>query len=184
MKIFQKIKLPIFILIIALLGGISGSQNSSKLFRRVFLPILIFLYSYISLSQSIGYIQSLWSITILSMIGSLSIGYGIPSQTDDGSAFGAFWYKLLGQNEVLANVFTRSTLALGLMVNLLAIPFLTQNWGVYLIGCLIILIGQAYCSWQPWPSYNCTWKGKQFNLLYSDMVNYGCLGLAILIMVK
>jgi len=104
MKILQKIKLPIFILIIALLGGISGSQNSSKLFRRVFLPILIFLYSYISLSQSIGYIQSLWSITILSMIGVLSIGYGIPSIDDEGSAIGAFYYRLFNKNRVLANV--------------------------------------------------------------------------------
>ena len=147
MKILQKIKLPFFLLIPALLGGISGSQNSSKLFRRVFLPILIFLYSYISLSQSIGYIQSLWSITILSMIGILSIGYGIPDDgyetnpnLDEGSAIGAFYYRLFNKNRVLANVFTRSTIAIGLMLNLISIPLLSGEIGVYLLGCLSILI--------------------------------------------
>lgn len=184
MKILQKIKLPIFILIIALLGGISGSQNSSKLFRRVFLPILIFLYSYISLSQSIGYIQSLWSITILSMIGVLSIGYGIPSIDDEGSAIGAFYYRLFNKNRVVANVFTRSTIAIGLMLNLLSIPLLTGKIGVYLLGCLNILIGQAYFSWQGWGSYDFKLNGKEMNLLYSDLLNYGCLGLGIWIMVR
>lgn len=40
----------------------------------------------------------------------LTIGYGIPDESDEGSALGRFWMKAFHNDTTLANIFTRGTI--------------------------------------------------------------------------
>jgi len=113
------------------------------------------------------------------MMGTFSMGYGIPDSTDDGSSIGRFWYNLFNRNELWANVFTRGTIALMVNISLISIPILKGNWITYCIGCLFIGLVYTVCSWR---DLGGIWvKGKY--LLLPDIIVYGTIGLITSIMV-
>jgi len=56
-----------------IMGSLSGSDNSSKIYRRIFIPLLI-------ISQAYYKTDSILVLSIFSMIFPLSLGYGIPSK--------------------------------------------------------------------------------------------------------
>jgi hypothetical protein len=88
----------------------SASKYNYKLWRRLLVPALACLAVYL-----VTHNWHIW-LSLPLAFGILSIGYGIPDSTDEGSALGKFWYKV---SEQYANILTRSSIYI-----LLALSFL------------------------------------------------------------
>lgn len=98
----------------AVLWAIGGASFGKKIVRRLGVPILL-------VSSSIFGGNTWWGLLSIPLaFGVLSIGYGIPDSSDEGSALGRFWYKI---SPKYANVLTRGTIAM-----LLAIAFSLVWW--------------------------------------------------------
>ena len=67
-----------------IMGAMGGADKSSKSMRRIFIPFALTGYAFIQL-------EHILIITIMSLAGVLSLGYGIPDETDEGSFLGRFW---------------------------------------------------------------------------------------------
>lgn len=121
-------------IITAILGALGGADKIPKAIRRVLIPLLITIIALV-------FIKNLWVISILSMIGVLSIGYGIPDDYshDEGSFLGRFYYKLFN-DETLSNIGVRGTIGLLLGISLLSIPILTGIWIKWIIGTFGIIL--------------------------------------------
>ncbi len=90
------------------LWALSG-YGYSKTLRRLLCPALAcFAVSYVTASATV------W-IALPLAFGLLSLGYGIPDSTDEGSTLGRFWLNLTG-NETIANVLTRGIIYVGLFL--------------------------------------------------------------------
>jgi len=75
-------------LIGGILGAFGGADNTSKLWRRLGLPILISVLAFIVIKQ--------WYVlSIMSLYAVLTIGYGLPCSYsgDEGSPLGKFFYN-------------------------------------------------------------------------------------------
>jgi len=148
----------------AVLGALGGAENSNKSFRRVLIPLILTGFAYLNT-------QSILVLTIMSMCGALSIGYGIPDSTDEGSALGRFWFNLFKKNEILANIFTRGTIGLLIGLSLISVSIINQSWLFYGIGCIGIILTNSLISWQNWGQY--TLFNRKLN--WSDTVNWGVI---------
>ena len=156
-------------LIGAYLGALGG--QGVKEWRRVVLPIIFSIIGALSL-------WSYWGILLGTFGIWVAIGYGIPSGTDSGSTLGRFWYNLLNQNHHLADIFTRGTIGFGMCLTGLVCPILKQNWIMYALGCLLIMVGQTVFSYRGWGEVNIFGN----NLLVSDLINYGLIFTGYLLM--
>ncbi len=172
-------------LIGAYLGSLGG--QGVKEWRRVVLPIIFSIIGVISL-------QSYWGILLGTFGIWVSIGYGIPDYNsgkvienykleeilnqDEGSFLGRFWYKIFNYNHFLADIFTRGTVGFGMCLTGLVCPILKENWLMYAIGCLLIMIGQTVFSYRGWGEVKVFGK----NLLVSDLWNYGFIFIGYLLM--
>ncbi len=176
-----KYLLPFLGSFLATLGG-----QGVKELRRVVLPIILSIVGAISL-------QSYWGILMGTVGISFAIGYGIPSYSfgsvvtgkiiiaeihDEGSALGKFWYNLLNYNHSLADIFTRGSVGILQCMSGLVCPILKENWLMYFIGCAFIMIGQTVFSYRGWGFI--PFRGKE--LLYSDLLNYGCIFIGYFLM--
>jgi hypothetical protein len=128
------------------LGAIGGSGNKGA--RRVGIPVILAGYAY-------SRVENIYVVTICSMIGALSCGYGIPDENyltdptkDKGSALGRFYYKLFKGNHVLADIFTRGTVGVLIALSLISIPILKDNWIIYGVCSLGIILTNALLSWR------------------------------------
>jgi hypothetical protein len=176
--LFSKIGLVISPILGGLLGAIGGSGN--KMARRIGIPAFITGYAYASLEHIV-------IITIMSMAGALSIGYGIPDDkwyeedikiSDAGSFLGRFWMKVFHRNKLLANIFTRGTIGILIALSLLSIPILKHNWISYIILSLGIILVQALISWRGFGTFKLF--GKE--LSWVEFINWGLITLfAVLI---
>jgi hypothetical protein len=117
----------------ALLRGFSGNGAIPKEISRYGIPVVIAACAFNKL-------QNLWVITILGMIGIFSMGYGLPSPTDKGSALGKFFYKLCKQKEVLANLLTRGWLGVLKSLVVISVPVLKHNWITYAITTFVCVL--------------------------------------------
>ena len=122
---------------LSILGGFlgcwAGAEGTSKGWRRIGIPLLITTVAYFTFKNPLV-------LTILSLIGVLSIGYGIPSPNDpDPSALGGFWYKIT-KNIQLTTVLVRLTLGLGQALCLIALPIITENWSLYFMCSFFIVV--------------------------------------------
>ena len=135
------IKLVFFLLsyiIGALAGSYAGAEGTEKNVRRIGIPVMITFGAIAVLYIHFGAV-AWFALTIMSMCGVFAIGYGIPDDTDEGSALGKFWYKITNKNHFLADVFTRLTIGIACSVSLLSIPLISNLMVAYLIGCAIII---------------------------------------------
>ena len=159
-----------------LLGAFGGADNSSKLWRRLGIPLLISVLSFIIIKR--------WEVlSIMSLYAVLTIGYGIPSPPilpdidpgDEGSPLGRFFYNLFHMNwkyqEVRANIFTRGTIALLSCLTFLYIPIIKSNWIIYIVGSIITILVYATLSWKTLGSV--TIFGK--SLIWSEIIPYSTL---------
>ena len=167
-KWIEKLKylLPIIGSFLGTLGG-----QGVKEWRRVVLPIILATVGALSL-------WSWWGILLGTFGIWVSMGYGIPDATDEGSTLGRFWYKILNQNHRLTDIFVRGSIAFGMCLTGLVCPILKANWVFYAIGCLSIFIGQTVFSYRGLGYI--PFRGKE--LLWSDLINYFFIFLGYLIM--
>lgn len=153
-------------------GAWGGASHTSKAWRRTLIPAVIMLYATIS-----GYFEygllSLWHITIMSMNGALSFGYGIPSANDSGSTLGKFYYNLFNSNHLMADLFTRGTVGLMVSLSLISLPIIKGNWLMYGIGSICIIAVYSNISWRDFGSI----KVFKKNLLIVDIITYSTVGL-------
>lgn len=161
------------------LGAFAGADKTSKNWRRYCIPGLI-------ISNAYNYTQNLWVLLIGIMIGILSLGYGIPDSTDEGSTLGKFWYKIgtrigLGGSVIalFSNLCTRGTISIGLVFSLLILPLIKGNWVIYGWGSLIFIIIFITLSWRDLGQFTLLKK----KLLWCDFIVYFTLVILSLILI-
>jgi len=119
-------------LVCGLLGALSGADNSNKLYRRFLIPlILCWIGLYLTKSY---YIFGLMLLFI-----PLSLGYGMPCETDAGSTLGKFWLKTI-KNFTLAETMVRITIGIMIVTILIIIPLINGLWMNYLISSFMLLL--------------------------------------------
>lgn len=175
MKKFKIICTNIYAYILPILGGLLGAIGGAgnKGARRILLPLLITGLAYLET-------ESLFTITIMTMCGWLSLGYGIPDLTDKGSFLGRFFYNLFNQNIMLANIFTRGTIGLLIALSLISIPIIKKNWLVYLLGCVGIILVQSLISWRGFGTFKLL--GKE--LSWVEFTTWGLITLISTLIIK
>ena len=163
----------IFSTIGGLLGAFAGADKTSKAWRRIGIPLVITLYALFTM-------RNWWVITVMSMCGALSLGYGIPDENDPkGSTIGRFWYRIWNKNHLLADIFTRATIGVAVSVSLLSIAILGQNWLLYGLISIGIIAIYATISWRGLG----TFKFKNKQLLVSEFTLYSVIVLLIQILI-
>jgi len=174
------LKSSIMGVIAGFLGAWAGCDNTSKNWRRFLIPFAL-------TGLAFGHLQSFWVLTIMFISIGFSIGYGIPDETDEGSALARFWVKIIDKViwrifpqiwtperiDILLNILTRGTIALMVNLSLLSIPILKGNWLIYYIGASSIKLVYTTCSWRDLGGFRI--KGKY--LLISDVITYGIIGI-------
>ena len=178
----NKLKYYLINVPVAILGGILGALGGqegkhSKLIRRLGIPILITAIAYIRL-------HNIWVLSILSSIGVLSLGYGIPELVheigkpnlvvyfaDKGSFLGRFFWKITHQNHKLSDMLTRGTVGCFFVLSLIAIPIIKHNWLVYVLCGKGIILAYAFLSWKGFGELNMFGK----KLLIVDILVYSLI---------
>jgi len=148
------------------LGAWGGADGTSKSWRRVMIPLSLTALAFFKT-------ESIFVITICSMMGALSMGYGIPGKGDEGSFLGRFFYNLFHQNHFLADVFTRGTIGLLIGVSMLSVPIIRQNWKIYALCVCGIVLTNSLLSWRNLGEY--TLFGKV--LIWSETLTWGLIGM-------
>jgi len=174
-KLLQTITSSGIIFVVAVLGGIGG--QGYKEVRRFILPFIVTIYAYFLL-------HNWWVLTIYSISGALSIGYGIPDQTDEGSAIGRFFYRLFHNSELWANVFTRATVGLLISLSMLSVPILKGTWFSFLVGLVIIILIWAINSWRGYGETKIKLFGKEISLLNVDLVTYAVTAIGFVLIIN
>jgi hypothetical protein len=154
------------------LGAFGGADGTSKAWRRILIPGLLTSYAFSNTS-------SVFVITIMSMAGALSIGYGIPSETDSGSTLGRFFYKLFKNNHLLADLATRGTIGKLIALSLVSIPIIKGNWITYLLGSLGIVLINSLISWRNFGEYTLFEK----KLSWVETITWGLITLCGVIII-
>jgi len=168
--------------LLPIIGSYLGSLGGQgvKEMRRIVLPIIFSMIGVISLGSWWGILLGTFGIWV-------SMGYGIPEivamsepliYLDEGSTLGKFWFNLLNYNHRLADICTRGSIGLGMCLTGLVCPILKQNWLMYFMGCLLIMVGQTVFSYKGWGEAQVLGK----NLLRSDLWNYGFIFTGYLLM--
>ena len=178
MKTNLKIKITnILSSIVPILGGLlgawAGADQTSKAWRRFAIPTLIMGLAFLKT-------DSVLIITIMFMAFVLSKGYGIPGGGNSGSSLGRFWYNIFNGNHFLADVFTRGTIGIMIGISLLSIPLINQNWLVYGLGCLGIILVQSLISWRDLGTF--ILFGKM--LTWSEAITWGVVTLMAVCMIQ
>jgi len=183
-KLKKLLSIFFFSTIGGLLGAFGGAENTTKGWRRIGIPLLITL-------SALFVVRNWWVLSIMSMSGALSIGYGkpcfIPGYEDEGSALGQFWYKLaskMGQNTtktlLYTDILTRATIGTIICISLLSIPILKENWLIYILCSLGIIISYASLSWRNMG----TFKAFSKDLTYSEFISFSIIVLLSQILIK
>jgi len=168
----KKINIIKIVILTALLGAYGGQGH--KKYRRIYIPLLLAILALLTL-------RNWWTLTIISMMGTFTIGYGIPCPDDpDPSSLGKFWYKIFGGNNFWSNFSTRGTIGSLIGLSLISIPVLRGNWVVYLIGCLFIIIIDGLFGWR---DLGVVKIEENKYLLWSDLIVYGIIGLVTAILI-
>lgn len=97
----------------AFLWALSGSESrlNSKLFRRFGVPLVwaVSIFNY-------------WAFAVIPIsFGFLTLGYGIPDESDEGSLLGRLAINISRGNTFIANLITRSVIYIGAIVPFLVV---------------------------------------------------------------
>ena len=190
-KYVKTLKFPGFVFLISFLGAYAGIENTSKNWRRVGIPVISTIYAYSQMWSIVGWLKSLWTVSIMFMSFFLSMGYGIPAsdwpinpKADSGSTLGKFYFKLFKRNKLMANIFTRGTIGLGMAVSLVSLPIFKGNWPTFVLGGLGIILSQATISWRSWGTMGTKLFSKKIELNCSDLLNYAFIAVCIFFIIK
>ena len=147
-------------------GAFAGADKTSKAWRRILIPGLLTSYAYSNT-------ESLLVITVMSMAAPISMGYGIPDETDEGSFLGRFYYNLFHQNHRLADICTRSTIGVLIALSMIGVPIVNKNWLIYGLATLGIILVEALISWRGFGTYKLL--GKE--LSWVETITWGLITL-------
>jgi len=173
-NLFNRIYSFIFPGLAGLFGSLTGSENGKKMLRRFFIPASI-------TSLAFSKTESILTLSIMSMMGFFSMGYGIPGMGGDaGSKLGRFFYRLTKQNHLLSDLLTRGTIGLGVSISLISVPIIKQNWLIYGISSLAIILAYALISWRGLGQF--TLFNKKLN--WSEFILYTIIALASVILIN
>jgi len=139
MTLFKSLLIVLIGLTCGLLGSISGASGSKPFYRRILIPMILASLATVVLVMKFG-ATGYWGITVMSLAGAFSLGYGIPDSTDEGSSIGNFWFYLCDKNHKVANILTRATIGLAESFALLSIPIIAHIYVYYLIA-IVLLVG-------------------------------------------
>lgn len=103
-----------------------------KSIRRIGIPVIL------SLACWLGTHDVLSLIFPALMWIPLTLGYGIPDGTDEGSKLGKFFYEISGNNNLVADLLTRGTI--GLLLSLTMLPIAWVNLPGFLVAVLFLTI--------------------------------------------
>lgn len=159
-------------LIAGFLGALGGAESSSKLFRRIGLPLFLAGIAWQEL-------HSWYIFSIFLMFPIFSIGYGLPSGDDKGSPLGRFFYILTNGNELYANILTRGLVGALIGITLSPIAVLKHNYILYIIGYWLIKSVFAFLSWRSLGVFD--FQGKR--LIYAEFIPYATVGLVTLCLI-
>lgn len=150
--------------LVSILGAFGGLSEFDKNYRRVGIPLVFLLFSYLEFRS--------W-YCLYALIGTVvNLGYGMPSTTG-GSDIAKFWYKITKENWNLTNILTRGTVGLVNSLLLIYIPIAKENWLIYILGTLIYTLVQAFVAWRDLGQT----KIIKWNANNSDLIVYLTLGL-------
>ncbi len=178
-NLYNIIKLIIIAFMSAILGAYAGAEGTSKNWRRIGLPLILTITAYLTL-------KNIWTLVLFLLFLPFIMGHGIPCWNDEGSLIGRFWYNLIKKYnpslpEALVQEYTNyPTRGLkGLIISLIlsCIPFIKDNWTIYIICSLGIILTYTFISWKDFGVYYLF--GKQ--LLWVDTYTYFLVSLFILI---
>ena len=181
--LFSWLRIPTFAVLIGFLGALGGSKNSSLLWRRCGISLVLSLLGGIVLFKELGFIKSLFAIFLMTYWIGASLGYGIPDDSDEGSVLGRFWYKLTKKSQIWSNILTRGTVGLVQSISPIVIPILVGNWLWYFIGAIGIILSQALFSWRSWGEIKINLFNKELQFNWSDIVCYTCQGICFYIII-
>jgi len=187
------LKVPLFAVSIGFLGAFGGSQNTSLVWRRGGISLILTCFAYWVLSQEFGYITSLWAITFMFYWVGSSIGYGIPNLKDpqspwydEGATLARFFWKHTKESERWTNVLTRGVVGAVEALAGLSIPILRNtpmSWFWYGFGAIGMVFVWAMCAWRPWGSFKTELCGKTIEYCWADIVTYTLQGVCFYIMI-
>lgn len=164
------------IILLALLGAVGG--QGPKELRRYILPAVVTIYAYFML-------QNWWVLTIYSLSGVLSIGYGRYDPNDNKSSFlGKVAYKLFPQSQVLQDIMIRGIVGILICITMLSVPILTWNWVSYLLGSVGIILIWALVSWRGFGEMPIKLFGKEYQLLKVDLTVYAVTVCGIILIIN
>lgn len=153
-----------------LLGAIGGAGK--KEMRRWGIPLTIASISFA--------IEHHWTAFLaFALVGSMSIGYGIPDGSDKGSVLGRFWYRICRQHHLSADILIRTTIGLVYALILALIALFRGNWAIYAwTGPIIVLVlGITPFTWNKLGTY----KFRGMSLLWGETVIYAMVGLTAIV---
>ena len=147
--LFNKILLFFLPFVCGILGAFGGADGTSKAWRRITIPIMIMGFAFLNT-------ESILVITIMSMCGALSLGYGIPEPdgSDAGSTIGRFWYNIIfkkleeKKKHRYSDFGTRGTTGLLIALSMISIPIINKNWLIYGLCSIGIILTNALISWR------------------------------------
>jgi hypothetical protein len=175
-KILKSLLSVGLIFAVALLGAWGGQEK--KWLRRFVLPATVTIYAYFLL-------QNWWVLTVYSMAGVLSIGYGIVSPDDDKPSFlGKVAYKLFPKSQPLQNIFCRGIIGTLLSLSMLSVPIITKNWVSYFVGSLVIVLVWAVVSYRGFGETRVKLFGKEVALLNVDLTTYAVTALGFVLIIN
>lgn len=149
-NIYNKLKNLFTILTTSILGTLGG--QGYKYLRRYLIPLLFTSLAY-------NKYENLWVLTILSLIGCYSLGYGEDS----------FIRNIFKGN----NYLTRGFIGLLKCISLIILPIINGKWVLYFYGSIILILVNSLLSWRDLGVINI----KDKELLISDLIIYGLDGL-------
>jgi len=185
--LFGKLIISLIIGVISgFLGAWGGADNTSLIWRRVIMPIVLTIFG-------ILVNWNLWFILTMLYFLPLTQGYGIPWGTPDttgigdrGSFLGRLWYKIINENNnwveeantKLVRIGVRGTIGLMEMFVFIWVMIIKHNWIIYLICALGIIFANVIIG-----GYNL--GSKSFKFLKKDLsYNEFYLYLAIAVFVS
>lgn len=195
-KLIKGLSLPAFAFIVGFLGAFAGSEGTSLLWRRAGISALVTITTYLKLGTIVGWVDALWTITVFTMWGFFSMGYGIPDWdypendlADEGSSLGRFWtmnFRKFFEQDIegrekahrFGDYFTRGTIGLLTGLSMIAVPILKGNWIVFGIGCLAITLTNALVTWRDLGTKELKIGNKNFYICYSDVIYYSAVGMS------
>lgn len=161
------------------LWSLGGQSGWSKRWRRLGVPIVMGGITLGIIAGFHGLTIANWVIfglTYFLFAASLTLGYGIPDNGDNGSPIGRFWletameYGYRGEDAIhVANVLTRATVGVCYAISLYPFCIITGRWLYALLPTVVsilltLVFGALAPDYPPVKVFNINLNGEEFRI--------------------